>query len=95
MSADKNSLQKLILVFIMAVVGLVFTPSIQTEVTDITQIDPTNRPGYSAYENRTGIIGNNLSSPARNILALFPLFWVIILIAIPVYHTRRWLTQNQ
>ena len=34
--------------------------------------------------NITGVGGNNLTGSARTIMLMFPLFWVILMIAIPV-----------
>jgi len=87
MSDNKRSTRVLILVFIMAVVGLAFTPSISEAVTLITHVN-NGTAGFPP----TGT--GNLTGAARTVVALFPLFWVIGLIAIPVYYVRMWLTSN-
>ena len=87
MSEKKKSMAGLILVFIMAVVGLAFTPSISEAVTLITHVN-NGTAGFPP----TGT--GNLTGAARTVVALFPLFWVIGLIAIPVYYVRMWLKSN-
>ena len=64
----------LISVFLLAIVGLALTPTIQESVVGVT-----------------GVGGNNLTGPARAIMLLFPLFWVILMIAIPVAYIAIWL----
>ena len=93
MSQQGRNLRGLLTIVILAIVGLALTPSIQTNVTHVTAIDQTDRPGQSASENATGIIwGDNLTrGPARNICLLFPMFWVILMIAIPVAYVAIWL----
>ena len=42
----------------------------------------------------TGTGGNNLTGGAKTIMELFPLFWVILMIAIPVAGIAVWLKQR-
>ncbi|MHC4573392.1 MAG: hypothetical protein ACYS76_04560 [Planctomycetota bacterium] len=67
----KLNIGKLIAVFLMAVVGLAFTPTIQEMVTGSTGVANATWPG-------------NLSGASSDIMTLFPLFWTILMIAIPV-----------
>lgn len=41
--------------------------------------------------NVTGTGGFNLTGSARTIMLLFPMFWVILMIAIPVAYVAIWL----
>ena len=41
----------------------------------------------------TGVGGNNLTGASKTIMELFPLFWVILMIAIPVAGLAIWLKQ--
>lgn len=67
----KLDIGKLIAVFLMAVVGLAFTPAIQELVTGSTGVANATWPG-------------NLSGASADVFVLFPLFWTILMIAIPV-----------
>ena len=87
MSENKKNTRGLILVFIMAVVGLAFTPSISEAITLVTW---TNNGTAGFPPTGTG----NLTGAARVVASLFPLFWVIGLIAIPVYYIRMWLKSD-
>ena len=92
MSKHGRTMTGLLTIFLISIVGLALTPSIKSNVDHVTSIDDTDRPGYSAKENATGIIGDNLTrGSARNILLLFPMFWVILMIAIPVTYVTLWL----
>lgn len=71
---QKKSLSGLIQVFLLAIVGLALTPTIQENVAGVT-----------------GVGGNNLTGSARAIMLLFPMFWVILMIAIPVAYVAVWL----
>lgn len=68
--AEMN-ISKLISVVLLAVVGLALTPSIQEMVTGATGIHNGTWPG-------------NLSGASSSLFSLFPLFWTILMIAIPV-----------
>ena len=50
------------------------------------------RPHVSVGFPPTGT--GNLTGAARTVASLFPLFWVIGLIAIPVYYVRVWLKSD-
>lgn len=73
MSSEKN-ISGLIKVFLLSIVGLALTPTIQENVAGVT-----------------GVGGNNLTGSSRAIMALFPMFWVILMIAIPVAYVAVWL----
>jgi len=71
--AQKN-LAGLITIFLLSVVGLALTPTIQENVLGVT-----------------GTGGNNLTGSAQSIMLMFPMFWVILMIAIPVAYIAIWL----
>jgi len=73
--SQNKSLSGLITVFLLAIVGLALTPTVQASVTDLLT-------GPGTY---------NLSGTSATILALFPMFWVILMIAIPVAYIAVWL----
>lgn len=66
----------LISVFLLAIVGLALTPSVVTSVT--TVVTPT----AGQY---------NISGAALTMMNLFPMFWTILMIAIPVAYVALWL----
>ena len=65
--SEKKNMSGLIKVFLLSIVGLALTPTIQENVTGVT-----------------GTGGDNLTGSAKAIMELFPMFWVILMIAIPV-----------
>lgn len=71
-----KSMSGLISVFLLAVVGLALTPTIVQSVGNITVA-----AGGSG----------NLTGAALTIMTLFPMFWVILMIAIPVAYVAIWL----
>lgn len=76
MSSKKN-LAGLISVFLLTIVGLALTPTIQANVTSLIA---------------SGASGDgNLTGSAATIMGLFPMFWVILMIAIPVAYIAVWL----
>lgn len=75
MSHTKN-MSGLITVFLLAIVGLALTPVIVTSVT--TVVTPT----AGQY---------NLSGAGLTMMNLFPMFWTILMIAIPVAYVAIWL----
>ena len=70
----KKSIAGLIMIFLLSIVGLALTPTIQEYVTSVT-----------------GTGGNNLTGGALSIMQMFPLFWVILMIAIPVGYVGMYL----
>jgi len=78
--SEKKNISGLIKILVLAIVGLALTPSIQALVT--TTIAHTV----------TGDI--NMSTTSRSIIGLFPLFWVILMIAIPVTYIAIWLKET-
>ena len=72
----KKSIGGLITLFLLCVVGLALTPIIQNTVADVTWAN-NGTAGWPAE-------GSNLTGGARTLLVLFPLFWTILMIAIPV-----------
>ena len=72
--SEKKNMSGLIKVFLLSIVGLALTPTIQENVTAVT-----------------GEGGDNLTGSAKAIMQLFPMFWVILMIAIPVAYVAVWL----
>jgi hypothetical protein len=72
--SEKKNMAGLIAVFLLSIVGLALTPTIQENVLAVT-----------------GVGANNLTGAALAIMQLFPLFWVILMIAIPVAYIAVWL----
>lgn len=76
--ADKKNLAGLISVFLLSIVGLALTPTVQSQVTSLVA---------------TGLGKGNLTGSAKAIMELFPMFWVILMIAIPVAYIAVWLKE--
>ncbi len=72
----KKDIGGLITLFLLCVVGMALTPIIQEQVTVITWAN-NGTAGFPP-------LGYNLTGSARTIMLMFPLFWVILMIAIPV-----------
>ena len=86
------SMKGLLTLFLLAIVGLAITPAIQTNVDYITAIDQTDRPGQTTSQNASGIIWpDNLTGASRTIVLLFPMFWVVLMIAVPVTYIVVWI----
>jgi len=81
--SEKKNVVGLILICVMAVVGLAVSPSIQSAVDYVTWSN-NGTAGFPAG-------GDNLTGTSKIILELFPLFWVILMIAIPVAYIALWL----
>jgi len=75
--SEKKNLGGLITVFLISIVGLALTPMVQASVTLLT--------------TATGSGAGNLTGSAKAIMELFPMFWVILMIAIPVAYIAVWL----
>ena len=75
--SQQKDMNGLLKILILAVVGLALTPSVQAQVTTILA------------NSVTGDL--NMTGPQRAIIALFPMFWVILMIAIPVSYIAVWL----
>jgi len=76
--ADKKNLAGLISVFLLSIVGLALTPTVQSQVTSLVA---------------SGAGKGNLTGSAKAIMELFPMFWVILMIAIPVAYIAVWLKE--
>ena len=74
--SEKKGLSGLITVFLISIVGLALTPTVQANVTLLTE---------------TGLGKGNLTGSAKAIMELFPMFWVILMISIPVAYIAVWL----
>ena len=74
--ADDKNLAGLISVFLLSIVGLALTPTVQSQVTSLVA---------------SGAGMGNLTGSAKAIMELFPMFWVILMIAIPVAYIAVWL----
>lgn len=66
----------LISVFLLCIVGLALTPTIIQSVGNVTVV---------------GGATGNLTGAGLSIMQLFPLFWVILMIAIPVAYVAIWM----
>jgi len=77
--SEKKNITGLISICVMAVVGLALTPSIQGQVTRFLA------------SGKTGDLNLTISGSTRAIISLFTLFWVILMIAIPVAYIVVWL----
>lgn len=77
MGENKKSMAGLIKILVLAIVGLALTPTIQAQVTTVLA------------NSVTGDL--NMTGPGRAIIGLFPLFWVILMITIPVAYISVWL----
>lgn len=76
MAETSKSMGGLISVFLLCIVGLALTGTVQTSVT--TAVTPV----AGSY---------NLTGAGLTMMNLFPLFWVILMIAIPVAYVTLWL----
>ena len=74
--SEKKNLGGLITVFLISIVGLALTPTVQAQVSTLIA---------------TGSGKGNLTGSAKAIMELFPMFWVILMIAIPVAYIAVWL----
>jgi len=75
--AKGKNMQGLLAILVLSIVGLALSPAIQAQVTTILA---------------TGSSGDlNMTGSARAIIGLFPMFWVILMIAIPVAYIAVWL----
>jgi len=74
--APKKDLGGLITVFLLSIVGLALTPTVQAQVTSLVG---------------SGLGFGNLTGSAKALMNLFPMFWVILMIAIPVAYIAVWL----
>ena len=81
MSFGKRDMGGLMLIFLMIVIGLALTPTIQEQVIGATGIANASYPG-------------NLSGGARAIYLLIPLFWVILVLAVGLAGVYVWLKQG-
>jgi len=75
--SEKKGMSGLLAVLVLSIVGLALTPAIQAQVTTILA---------------TGSTGDlNMTGSARAIIGLFPMFWVILMISIPVAYIAIWI----
>ena len=78
--SQKKNIAGLISILVLSIVGLALTPSINALVTT------------TIAHATTGDI--NMSVTSRSIVGLFPLFWVILMISIPVAYIAVWLKKT-
>ena len=81
MSFGKKDMGGIMLIFLMMVIGLALTPTIQEQVIGATGIANASYPG-------------NLSGSAKAIYQMIPLFWVIIVLAVTMAGVHVWLKQG-
>lgn len=77
--SQKKSMSGLLSILVLSVVGLALTPSIQGQVTTFLA------------SGSVGDLNLTISGSTRAIVSLFPMFWVILMIAIPVSYIAFWL----
>ena len=75
--SQQKDMTGLLKILILAVVGLALTPSVQAQVTTVLA--------------NTGSGDLNMTGPGRAIIALLPMFWVILMVTIPVAYISVWL----
>lgn len=81
MSHTKRDLGGIVIIFLMIVIGLALTPTVQDLVIGATGIANGTWPG-------------NLSGAARAIYLLIPLFWIILVIAVGLAGIIVWLRKS-
>lgn len=81
MSYNKRDMGGLMMIFLMIVIGLALTPTVQNQVILGTGIQNATWPG-------------NLTGAARAIYLLVPLFWIILVIAIGLAGIIIWLRSS-
>ncbi|MBA7491421.1 hypothetical protein ES702_01966 [subsurface metagenome] len=78
LSHEKRDMSGIIIIFLMMVIGLALTPTVQDLVIGATGVANASYPG-------------NLTGAARAIYLLVPLFWVIIVVAVGLAGIIVWL----
>lgn len=82
MSHTKRDMSGIMVLFLIIVIGLALTPTIQDTVLSLTS---------GVYNATDGTGAGNLSGPARAIVLLVPLFWVILVVAVGLTGLVVWL----
>ena len=77
--SEKRDMSGLLKVLILSLVGLAISPAIQAQITIITA------------SGVTGDLNLSLAGSTRALIGMFPMFWVILMIAIPVTYIAIWL----
>lgn len=77
--SQKKSMAGLLSILVLSIVGLALTPAIQSQVTTFLA------------SGTTGDLNLTVSGSTRAIVSLFTMFWVILMIAIPVSYIAFWL----
>ena len=80
MSFVKRDISGVIMIFIMILIGLALTPTVQEQVLLATGVANATWPG-------------NLSGAAAAIFLLVPLFWIILVIGVGMAGIVVWLKQ--
>jgi len=86
MSYGKKDMGGIMLIFLMIVIGLALTPTIQEQVLFATS---------GTYNATSGVGAGNLTGGARAIYLLVPLFWVILVLAVGLAGVSIWLKQGR
>lgn len=68
------SLGGLLNCFLLTIIGLALTPTVQSSITAVT-----------------GAGAGNLTGSALALMGIFPLFWTVLMIAIPVAYIALWM----
>jgi len=77
--SEKKGMSGLLKILVLSLVGLAVSPAIQSQVTTITA------------SGSSGDLNLSLAGSTRALITLFPMFWVILMIAIPVTAIALWL----
>jgi len=77
--SETRSMSGLLKVLVLCIVGLAITPSINAQTVRITA------------SGSLGDLNLTLAGSTRAIISLFPMFWVILMIAIPVAYISMWM----
>ena len=77
--SQKKSMSGLLSILVLSIVGLALTPAINGQVT------------MFLASGSLGDLNLTISGSTRAIVGLFPLFWVILMVAIPVSYIAFWL----
>lgn len=78
MSHSRRDMGGIVVIFLMVIIGLALTPTVQEQVILATGVANASWPG-------------NLSGASRAIFLLVPLFWVILVIGVALAGIIIWL----
>jgi len=82
MSHTKRDMGGLMVLFVMIIIGLALTPTVQESVLGLTS---------GTYNATDGTGAGNVSGAARAIVRLVPLFWIILVLGVGLAGIVIWL----